>query len=99
MLRIIGNAAQRGEKEFFLLSGRLLRFPTVVTSTTLFEPGLGRAASRDPGRYQVQEGMSIVLIIPPHSLGGANKKSSSSIAVYVIGTTMSRFFCSCQLVG
>jgi len=52
-----------GERIFPFVSQACL-LSAVVTSITLFEPGLGRAASHDPGRYQVQEGIGIVII--PH---------------------------------
>jgi len=55
---------QRGEKRIFPFVRQACLLSAVVTSITLFEPGLGRAASHDPGRYQVQEGIGIVII--PH---------------------------------
>jgi hypothetical protein len=77
---------QQGEN--FLLSGFLL---SIVTSMILLEPEHGRAASHDPGCYQVQEGITF-------TLGGANKKRSSKTG-YVIGTTASRFLCRNQPLG
>lgn len=53
-----------GERIFFPFVRQASLLSAVVTSITLFEPGLGRAASHDPGRYQVQEGIGIVII--PH---------------------------------
>ena len=57
------NATER--KTFFCQASHF----STVTSMTLFGPDLGRAASHDPGRYQVQEGIIHTRM--------ANKKRSS----------------------
>jgi len=55
---------RNGGERIFPFVRQACLLSAVVTSITLFEPGLGRAASHDPGRYQVQEGIGIVII--PH---------------------------------
>jgi len=49
-----------GGERIFLLSGRLLQL--LLLASHYSNQGLGRAASHDPGRYQVQEG----IITIPH---------------------------------